>query len=127
MESSRLASRFWLLVCFISFIAAALTWGNRPATPSAEGGRAPTAAPADVGPASDTAAPAPPPAATPALAAADEAPRAAAPAAPVRVMPNAADSGTTVLRCTLRGRVTYVDPSSACPEGATTKLTVLPR
>lgn len=127
MEGSRLASRFWLLVCCISFIAAALTWGERPATPGAEAARVPTATPADVEPASDAAVPEPPPAATPSPVAAADPPRAAAPAAPLRVLPSATDTGTTVLRCTLRGRVTYVDPSSACPEGATAKLTVLPR
>lgn len=127
MEGSRLASWFWLLVCCISFIASALTWGDRQASPGTEGARAPTATPEEVNPLDSAAAalPTPPAPAEPSVPAAPAGE--ATPTVPLRVLPSAPDAGTSVLRCTLRGRVTYVDPSSACPDGASAKLTVLPR
>lgn len=127
MESSRLASWFWLLVCVVSFVAAAVTWASRPATTARAASRSADAAEPE--PASATSAPlqqAGAPIETPPADAAPP-PEPNRPV-PVRVMPSdAGTTGTTVLRCTLRGKVTYVDPSSACPEGASVKLTVLPR
>jgi hypothetical protein len=127
MERSRLASWFWLLICIISFVAFAITWAGRPAPLPHALPR--TADAAEPDPASAVSAPLPQAGAlieTPPPEAA--APVAANRADPIRVMPSdPGTASTTVLRCTLRGRVTYVDPSAACPEGASVKLTVLPR
>lgn len=111
-----------MLVCCISFIASALTWGERPSSPNAEA--VPASVPDDVKPAD--AVPVAPARTEPSAATAEPTTVAAPPTQP-RALPAPSESGTTVLRCKLRGRVTYADPSAACPDGASAKLTVLPR
>jgi hypothetical protein len=130
MDRPALPSWFWLLLCIVSFAASLLTWNSprtdvlrvkapnnepsnvvpvpaaQPASPITDAASAPEAA-ADI------------PASSPAV----EPLRSSSP----RVIPVDTHSGTKVLRCTVRGRVTYVDPSLACPDGAAGKITVVPR
>lgn len=120
------AEWFWLLVCIASFAASFITWGNRHTVPPAgkaavEPGRS-IATPLVSMPA--PAAPDDPGIRDPAATSPAQQPR--ADAAP-RELPGDAGNSIKVLRCTLRGRVTYVDPASACPDGAVAKVTVLPR
>ncbi|MEQ1804596.1 MAG: hypothetical protein ABL900_04390 [Burkholderiaceae bacterium] len=43
------------------------------------------------------------------------------------VLPADTGNATKVLRCVVRGRVTYVDAAATCSDGSPGKLTVLPR
>jgi hypothetical protein len=130
MERPAFPSWFWLLLCIASFAASLLTWnGPRPAArqlkaqvnESSNVGPVATVKPA---PSNSDAASAPePPSDIPAASPAADRARSASP----RVIPVDTAGGTKVLRCTVRGRVTYIDPSSSCPDGAAGKITVLPR
>lgn len=132
MERSALPSGFWLLLCIVSFVASAVAWNSRRTEPSQA--KAQTGESYNVVPAGAAA-----PAAEPSKSDAASAPDAPAdnqavgaaanpvPGEPPRILPIDTGTGTKVLRCTVRGRVTYVDPSSACPDGAAGKITVLPR
>jgi hypothetical protein len=127
--SARLPSWFWLLLCIASFAGSVLAW--RLESPS----RGPAAASAEAAVTSDSSVDAPdisPPLAgdlaalgeLPAPAPADA--RAAA-ATFTAAPPSDSVTGTKVLRCVVRGRVTYVDVTSACADGSAGKITVLPR
>ena len=118
----RLPSWFWLLLCLASFGGSVLAWSvERPvkARPVA----APAAVATNLEPDESTsnalpsaAAQAPPVAPT-------------APTRPVLTVALPSDTGTAprVLRCDVRGRVTYIDIASACPDGSQGKVTLLPR
>ena len=124
----RLPSWFWMLVCVASFGSSALAWNlERPGKARTLDQPAPETAPRrepevppQVAPPAGTAEPArmevavvqpaPPPQTT-----------FAAPPT------SHAAGGATVLRCVVRGRVTYVDTTSACGDGSPGKLTVLTR
>jgi hypothetical protein len=125
--SARLPSWFWLLVCIASFAGSVLAWSleRRSRTAASAEHAMSRETPAD---AADSGAP---PLAD-ALAGRSERPAEAAasqhsgPA--VFTAPPTADTaaGTRVLRCVVRGRVTYIDAASACPDGSAGKITVLP-
>lgn len=127
----RLPAGFWLLLGIASLFGSLLTWtGQRidakrqiaaaaraavmNASAAAAASSEPAAAPADPG--HKTRAP-------PAI----EATPAPAVSQPPRMLPMAPSTGIKVLRCTVRGRVTYIDTASACPDGSPGKITLLPR
>jgi hypothetical protein len=123
----RLPSWFWLLVSVASFSASALGWSlERPAQArqlqrlSAEA-VAPIESDEPTPPALPVVGAAPTPVET-----------AAPPPAPPQatfaaVLPGDAGGAAKVLRCVVRGRVTYVDVATACADGSAGKVTVLPR
>ena len=123
--SARLPSWFWLLVCVASFAGSALAWSlERPA--KARQVHQP-AAPVATSVEPDESTPiTPPPAVTePAPA---EVPASAPPQARLAVaLPRDTQGGARILRCVVRGRVTYVDAASVCADGSEGKVTVLPR
>ncbi len=123
--SARLPSWFWMLVCVASFAGSALAWSlERPGKerplrqPSVE-----VTAQSEPEVLTPTAQPS-----VPAEPAQVEATRAApAQATFVAVLPADTGNATKVLRCVVRGRVTYVDAAATCSDGSPGKLTVLPR
>ncbi len=123
--SARLPSWFWLFVCVASFAGSALAWRlERPAKASALQPPPAEAAANDE--------PAEPRQAVPPTVAPEPAPTQVPPAAPPQVsfaaaMPNDGGSGIKVLRCVIRGRVTYVDVAATCADGSLGKVTLLPR
>jgi hypothetical protein len=123
----RLPSGFWLLVCVTSFSASALGWSLERPAPARQVQPLPAQAAAPIE--SDE----PTPAALPAVSAAPTraetaAPRTAPPQATfAAVVPGDAAGTAKVLRCVVRGRVTYVDVTAACADGSAGKVTVLPR
>ena len=128
---ARLPSWLWMLLCIVSFTAALGSWNaqrlerarseseQQPAAGAPEFASIPasasTPAAAELAPELKRNPAVQPPPATPASI---ETPR---------LMPVESGSGTRVLRCSARGRITYIDPSSACPDGSVGKLTTLPR
>lgn len=123
--NTRLPSWFWLLLCVASFAGAVLAWSlDRPRT--ARQFSPPVAVAAnpepEESPSSPSALPAVPAQPTQANAAITGVRTAFSVAPPV-------DTGAAprVLRCDVRGRVTYIDVASACPDGSQGKVTVLPR
>ncbi|MFZ2649143.1 MAG: hypothetical protein WA210_03455 [Burkholderiaceae bacterium] len=131
----RLPSSFWLVLCVISFGSSVLAWSlehrgdTRQAFPTADivtitepGEAAPRAAPPLVEPPEQGAEPM-----VPAVEA--ELPTQAPLTAALRADtgdPADAEKGVKVLRCVVRGRVTYVDAASACADGSAGKVTVVP-
>jgi hypothetical protein len=127
---TRFAPWFWLLLGTGSLIGSYVEWTaqrratDRPAVRSTAALRA-SDLPAPVSPAvpgSDARAADPP---------AQDAPApdpAAAPAVVVvpRILAPEPSGATRVLRCVVRGRVTYVDASAACPNGSAGRIKVVP-
>lgn len=119
---------WWLALAMASFAAALATWQDQRLDrirPPAIGQPAPSA------PAAESSLPAASPiepaqtATAPAAASittggsvADPAPAADAPVQP--------GAGRVVLRCVVRGQVTYKDLNAGCPEGAAQRVTVFP-
>jgi hypothetical protein len=129
----RLPSWFWLLLCLASFSSSALVWGleqmSKPhsypieATADAQPAELPAAEPmAQTTDRSDptVAADLPVPESAPAVARAE-------PPQPLSTAPGEVTLTTKVLRCVVRGQVTYVAVTSACADGSEGKITVLPR
>lgn len=122
-----LPSWFWMILCAISLFGALLAWASqwldasqrRAATPAALNADATSVPPASV---PDSAGESKP---NPALPVAPGAQNPAGAQAP-RVLPADIGNGTKVRRCTIRGRVIYIDASSACADGSAGKITVLP-
>lgn len=121
----------WLLLSLISGLAAlhgCVGQLDRTRAEALRGGARRAGEPA--APAADQARASPPPRAEPG-AARTEPPKSRDPestgAEVPRFLPAAAGNGTRVLRCSVKGRVSYVDPSSTCPDGSAGKITVLPR
>ena len=124
-----LPSWFWMLLCAISLFGALLAWASQWIDASQRRAAPPASLNADantisVPPASvpDSAGESKP---GPALSVAPAAQDPADAQAP-RVLPSDTGIGTKVRRCTIRGRVTYIDASSACADGSAGKITVLP-
>lgn len=114
---------FWLVLAVVCFIAAFGVWQNQ----RLERMRPPaSAAPASAaGPLKASAVAEPGPAAAQRLeAVAPGAAAAEAASAPMRE-PNP-QAGRQVLRCVVKGRVTYRDLNAGCPEGASERVTVFP-
>lgn len=124
-----LPSWFWMLLCAISLFGALLAWASQWIDANQRRAAPAAALNAAANPISD------PPASVP-DSAGDSKPNPDVSVAPAttnsagaqapRVLPADAGAGTKVRRCTIRGRVTYIDASSACADGSAGKITVLP-
>jgi hypothetical protein len=124
-----LPSWFWMLLCAISLFGALLAWASqridagqrRAATPTTLNAEANTTsdAPVSVPDRAGDSKPNPDLSVTPAA-------QNPAGAQTLRVLPAEQGNGTKVRRCMIRGRVTYIDASSACADGSAGKITVLP-
>lgn len=124
-----LPSWFWMLLCAISVFGALQGWASQWIDAGQRGGATPAELNADANTPTRPAASAPD-------VAGESSPGPALPVAPVaqdsastqapRVLPSEAASGTKIRRCTIRGRVTYIDASAACADGSAGKITVLP-
>lgn len=129
--NGRLPSWFWMLVCVASFGSSALAWNlERPGKARAIRQPAPEttprsepAVPPQVAPPPVIAEPAQFEMAEVAVVAPATPPKATSAAMP----PSNAAGGAKVLRCVVRGRVNYVDATSACGDGSPGKLTFLTR
>jgi hypothetical protein len=124
-----LPSWFWMLLCAISLFGALLAWASQWIDANQRRAAPPAALNADANPNPVPPAPVPDGAGdskpNPDLSVAPAAANSAGAQAP-RILPADAGSGTKVRRCTIRGRVTYIDASSACADGSAGKITVLP-
>jgi len=124
-----LPSWFWMLLCAISLFGALLAWTSQWIDANQRRAAPPAALNADANPNPVPPAPVPDGAGdsmpNPDLSVAPAAANSAGAQAP-RVLPADAGAGTKVRRCTIRGRVTYIDASSACADGSAGKITVLP-
>ena len=126
--SARLPSWFWMLLCIAATAGSVLAWSLERSTRTSG---AYSAVPAVTSDSSADAADGNPPLAGD-LAALGEVPAQApanhlgGPATLTAPPPSDSAAGIKVLRCVVRGRVTYVDSTSACADGSAGKITVLP-
>ena len=124
-----LPSWFWMLLCAISLFGALLAWASQWIEANQRRATPPAALNADANPYSVPPAPVPDGAGdskpSPDLSVAPAQANSAGAQAP-RILPADAGAGTKVRRCTIRGRATYIDASSACADGSAGKITVLP-
>ncbi len=126
--SARLPSWFWLLLCVASFAGSVLAWSFEfpSRTPGADSAEQATTRDASAD-AADSSSPS-----AGNLAVLSELPadapvdQRAVPTTFTAPPPTESGAGTKVLRCVVRGRVTYIDANSACPDGSAGKITVLP-
>jgi hypothetical protein len=116
-RGAALPSVFWLLLCIVSFLAALLAWNQQ----RSERLRRSTPVPV-------LTAPAPVAQPRPVVSVAPEEPapaRSAAPPFVPQTRPHDPNSGPKVLRCVVKGRVTYLDAAAVCPDGSAGRITIL--
>ena len=125
-------SSWWLALAIAGFVAAGASWQDqrleRLRPPASNAGAARPASDVADGHAAQPGAvqPRTAPAATEPVSASLAPDRAAAEAPPALQRPVDPPAGRVVLRCVIRGQVTYKDVDAGCPEGAAERVTVFP-